>query len=221
MKVLTMLSSLALLLAVTGNSTATAAEATAYAACKMLVNHQPCVLEWRIKGSASDDRIIERWDRDSQSWAVEKKFAKDDDVGNGGYVLKPGKIYRVLSCKRDGTKCLTSNAVWSPKWADPENIPDVVQVQRNGEKVDLSISRDGETKGPAFQVTQYNMYLLIRELTDLHYTAATLPPMLPPQMTTQAPITLEEQVAYNTFDIYENARISLESYRTTGALPEN
>ena len=220
MNILKMLSSLTLLFAVTGYTTATAAEATAYAGCKMLVNHQPCVLEWRIKNGASDERIIERWDRDSQSWAVEKKLSQDDDVRNGDYVLKPGKIYRVLSCKRNGTKCLTSNAVWSPKWAEPDDIPDVVQIQRNGEKVDLSISRDGETKGPAFQVTQYNMYLLIRELTDLHYTAATLPPMLPPKMTTEAPITLEEQVAYNTFDIYENARISLESYRTTGVLPE-
>lgn len=65
-------------------------------------------------------------------------------------------------------------------------------------------------------VTQYNMYLVLREASGFFRSDAEMPPMPRPSMKGEAPDSVEEMVAFNVQQNYHRMRSDVMELRRTG-----
>lgn len=69
-------------------------------------------------------------------------------------------------------------------------------------------------------VTQYNMYLVLREASAFFNSDAEMPPMMIPVMKGEAPDSVEEMIAFNVQQDYEQVRYDVLRLRSLSAMSD-
>lgn len=189
---------------------------TVKAECKSIRRNEACILGWRSTELGESRIRVQQWVRSATEW----RDMNDRDIyasrGHRAEPVPPGHLYRVLNCSTSSSTCTSSNSVWAPVWASIEEIPDVVEFEVFGQPHTFSVSKvdtHGELHLWRNVVTQYNMYLVLQESADFFDSDAEMPGMLVPIMKGEAPDTVEEMIAYNVQQEYEQTRLEVLARR--------
>lgn len=183
-------------------------EPSGTARCVELRQDAACELRWEFPSNKGRTYTVQQWDRAALEWRDLDERPVHSEAFTRLGALPQGKLYRVLACNK---KCLPSNVVWSIDWTRPEQMPDIVEVDMPDRKTSLSVSKV-DPMGvpiPAVEViTQYNMYLVIREVASFYETDIPMQQMDIPRMKGEIPAhdSIEEIVAYNVQQDYEHMR---------------